>query len=52
VYVRFGVNGSENFLRLVIENPDDTWMAKNFDITGALYKAESTGDYSYRGDDP
>ena len=28
------------------------WMAENFDISGALYKAESTGDYSYRGDDP
>ena len=51
-YVRFSVNGSEDVLRLVIENPDDTWMAKNFDISGALYKAESTGDYSYRGDDP
>lgn len=51
-YVRFSVNGSEDVLKLVIENPDDAWMAENFDITGALYKAESTGDYSYRGDDP
>jgi spore coat protein CotH len=50
--VRFRVNGSEAVLRLVIENPDDLWMAANFDISGALYKAESTGDYSYRGDDP
>ena len=50
--VRFSVNGSEAVLRLVIENPDDLWMAENFDISGALYKAESTGDYSYRGDDP
>ena len=50
--VRFSVNGSEAVLRLVIENPDDLWMADNFDIGGALYKAESTGDYSYRGDDP
>ena len=48
----FSVNGSEPELRLVIENPDDLWMADNFDISGALYKAESTGDYSYRGDDP
>ncbi|MEZ5270152.1 MAG: hypothetical protein R2789_16830 [Microthrixaceae bacterium] len=39
-------------LRLVIEHPDDVWMAENFDAGGALYKAESTGDYSYRGDDP
>lgn len=52
VYVGFSVNGSEADLRLVIQNPDDLWMAENFDISGALYKAESTGDYSYRGDDP
>ncbi|MBN1630488.1 MAG: CotH kinase family protein [Thermoleophilia bacterium] len=52
VYSSFSVNGGETALRLVIENPDDMWMADNFSITGALYKAESTGDYSYRGDDP
>lgn len=52
VYVSFSVNGSEPRLRLVIENPDDMWMADNFDISGALYKAESTGDYSYRGENP
>ena len=52
VAVSFSVNGSDPVLRLVIENPDDLWMAENFDISGALYKAESTGDYSYRGDDP
>ncbi len=50
--VRFSVNGSEESLRLVIEHPDDVWMEENFDDAGALYKAESTGDYSYRGDDP
>jgi spore coat protein CotH len=48
----FSVNGSEPELRLVIEHPDDVWMAENFHDAGALYKAESTGDYSYRGDDP
>ncbi len=48
----FTVNGSEPTLRLVIDNPDDSWMAEEFDAGGALYKAESTGDYSYRGDDP
>jgi spore coat protein CotH len=52
VAVGFSVNGSDAVLRLVIENPDDVWMAANFDDDGALYKAESTGDYSYRGDDP
>lgn len=50
--VRFSVNGSAEVLRLVIENPDDEWMSTNFDASGALYKAESTGDYSYRGDNP
>jgi spore coat protein CotH len=52
VAARVDVNGSEPVLRLVIENPDDAWMAEVLDASGALYKAESTGDYSYRGDDP
>lgn len=52
VYVGLSVNGSEPALRLVIENPDDMWMARNFDIGGTLYKAESSGDYTYRGEDP
>lgn len=50
--VRFTVNGSAAVARLVIESPDGEWMAEEFAGTGALYKAESTGDYSYRGDDP
>lgn len=48
----FSVNGSNAVLRLVIELPDDAWMEATFDDPGALYKAESTGDYSYRGTDP
>ncbi|MGD9700927.1 MAG: CotH kinase family protein [Acidimicrobiia bacterium] len=52
VAASFSVNGSDPVLRLVIEHPDDVWMAEVFDATGALYKAESTGDYGYRGDDP
>tara|TARA_R110002167_G_scaffold30424_7_gene100621 strand:+ start:16598 stop:18703 length:2106 start_codon:yes stop_codon:yes gene_type:complete len=48
----FSVNGGAAVLRLAIEHPDDEWMKKNFSSTGALYKAESTGNYSYRGDDP
>jgi len=52
IAVRFSVNDSAEVLRLVIEHPDDVWMADNFDADGALYKAESTGDYRYRGDDP
>ncbi|MGB9357685.1 MAG: CotH kinase family protein [Acidimicrobiia bacterium] len=52
IAVSFSVNGSEPALRLVIEHPDDVWIEDNFEDDGALYKAESTGDYSYRGDDP
>lgn len=51
-YAAFSVNGSEEVLRLVIEHPDDVWLEANFADSGLLYKAESTGDYSYRGDDP
>lgn len=54
---RFTVNGSEPALRLVIENPNDEWVAEQFDESsseaiGQLYKAESTGDWDYHGDDP
>ena len=52
ISVAFSVNGGDAALRLVIEHPDDTWMSEEFGDDGALYKAESTGDYSYRGDDP
>lgn len=51
ISVRFSVNGSDEDLRLIIELPDDEWMDDNFDSSGALYKAKSSGDYSYRGDD-
>lgn len=50
--VRFTANGSAADLRLVIENLNDEWDAANFDGDGILYKAESTGDYTYRGTDP
>ncbi len=52
IAAEFSVNGSEAVLRLVTELPDDLWMGEHFDEGGALYKAESTGDYSYRGADP
>ncbi len=48
---RFSVNGSAEKLRLVVENPSDEWDDENFVNDGVLYKAESGGDYSYRGDD-
>ncbi|MEZ5226236.1 MAG: hypothetical protein R2710_06065 [Acidimicrobiales bacterium] len=49
VATSLSVNDSEPTLRLVIEHPDDTWMSEQFADDGALYKAESTGDYSYCG---
>jgi spore coat protein CotH len=51
IAVRFSAGGSEETLRLVIENPDDAWMERELG-TGLLYKAEAGGDYSYRGEDP
>jgi spore coat protein CotH len=49
---RFTVNGTRTALRLVTEVPGDEWDRANFDNPGILYKAESGGDYSYRGEDP
>ncbi|MEZ5376190.1 MAG: CotH kinase family protein [Acidimicrobiales bacterium] len=52
-HVAFSVNGGDAALRLMIEHPsDDAWQDSSFADSGALYKAESTGDWSYRGDDP
>ena len=46
------MNGSDPILRLVVEHPNDcAWYEASFDGDGALYKAESTGDWTYRGDD-
>ncbi len=52
VATRFSVNGGDEQLRLVVQNPDNTWDEENFDTDGILYKAEAGGDYSYRGTDP
>lgn len=49
--VSLTVNGSKAVYRLVIDNPDDEWMAEELDASGALYKADAQGDYSYRGTD-
>ncbi len=48
----FSVNGAPPALRLAIEHPNDDWMALRFSSDGLLYKGESSGNYSYRGDDP
>lgn len=49
-FVRFQANDSEPVLRLAIENPKTPWMEAHFGEGGLLYKAEATGNYSYRGD--
>jgi spore coat protein CotH len=49
---RLRVNGSAATLRLVVESPEGRWEERNFEGAGILYKSESTGDWSYRGDDP
>lgn len=49
---RFSVNGSDEVLRLLVENPGDDWSTAALDPDVLLYKAEAGGDYSYRGDDP
>lgn len=47
------VNDGETELRLAMEHPDEIWAEDEFgDEDGLLYKADSEGDYSYRGDDP
>ena len=51
VHARLTANGRGPVLRLVIEHLDDEWDAENFTDAGVLYKAESGGDWSYRGDD-
>ena len=52
VAITFSANDSDTTLRLMVQDLDNTWDDANFDSDGTLYKAESGGDYSYRGDDP
>ncbi|HEU5242215.1 MAG TPA: CotH kinase family protein [Ornithinibacter sp.] len=44
--------GDASVLRLVLEHPGDTWADRALPGDGILYKAEATGDYTYRGTDP
>ncbi len=51
-YVRLSVNGGDERLRLVLDLPDDDlWNADTFENPGITYKADSEGDWSYRGED-
>lgn len=52
ISTRFSVNGSDEKLRLTVQNLDDTWVEQNFPEAGAdsvLYKSEADGDWSWRG---
>ncbi|MDO8384200.1 MAG: CotH kinase family protein [Microbacterium sp.] len=50
---RFTVNGGTAQLRLAVQKPSDGWLEQEYGTTsGGLYKAETGGDYSYRGEDP
>ncbi len=52
ISTRFSVNGGTTDLRMAIENPGNEWQKSTYTTDGILYKAEASGDYSYRGDDP
>ncbi|WP_084104672.1 CotH kinase family protein [Demequina sp. NBRC 110056] len=45
------MNGSEETLRLIVENPNDAWMERELG-DGLLWKAESGGTWDYLGEDP
>ena len=52
ISTRFSVNGSDEKLRLTVQNLDDTWVKQNFPDAGAdsvLYKSEADGNWSWRG---
>ena len=54
ISTRFSVNGSDEKLRLTVQNLDDTWVEQNFPEAGAdsvLYKSDADGDWSWRGED-
>jgi spore coat protein CotH len=51
-YSSFTLNGGAAALRLVVEIPGDNYAEENFEHLGVLYKALSTGKFSYLGDDP
>lgn len=50
-YAGLSVNGSEPMLRLIVDSPDDELWNDEVFGGGKTYKADSDGDYSYRGDD-
>ena len=54
-YTAFSINGSEPALRLLVQHPDDSFVADDFENQGILYKALSGtdgGSFTYLGEDP
>ncbi len=51
VAISFTANDSDATLRLMVQDLDNTWDEATFGTDGTLYKSESGGDWSYRGDD-
>jgi spore coat protein CotH len=51
-YSSFQINDGEAQLRLLVEVPGDQYAAETFEHDGVLYKALSTGSFTYRGEDP
>ena len=54
-YTAFSVNGSEPTLRLLVQHPDDSFVADDLENQGILYKALSGtdgGSFTYLGEDP
>jgi spore coat protein CotH len=52
MYTSLAVNGAAAVLRLVVEIPDSEYADDNFRSDGVLYKALSTGRFTYLSDDP
>lgn len=54
IATRFSVNGSDEALRLTVQNLDDAWVNQSFSDAGegsVLYKSDADGDWTWRGDD-
>ncbi len=51
-YASFQINGDDAQLRLLVEVPGDRYADETFEHAGVLYKALSTGQFAYRGEDP
>jgi spore coat protein CotH len=54
-YTAFSINGSEPALRLLVQQPDDSFVEDDLADDGVLYKAlagTSGGSFTYLGEDP